>query len=186
MTTTLTRLMPILPTNTVAPIGPTAAGAALVCFRQSPIHGIGGFAKTDLPAGTRVIEYIGEKITKAESLCRCELNNEYIFALDDDWDLDGNMLWNPARFLNHSCAPNCEAELDAGRVWIRTLRHIGAGEELTLNYGYDLEDWREHPCYCGAPNCAGYIVAEEFFAHVRKQRALRQSQWQSARSSAPA
>src|ERR1051325_6927530 len=85
-----------------------------VVFQSSPIHGTGGFARSDIAAGARVLEYVGEKITKAESLRRCEAHNEYLFALDDEFDLDGNVSWNPARFLNHSCEPNCEAELDDG------------------------------------------------------------------------
>ena len=140
-----------------------------VDFRASPIDRLGGFAHADIPAGTGVIEYVGERITKAESLRRCEANNEYIFTLDEAHDLDGNVLWNPARWLNHSCAPNCEAELDEGRIWIVALRDIKAGEELTFNYGYDLESYHEHPCRCGAADCVGYIVAEELFAQVRRQ-----------------
>ena len=150
----------------------TVADTALVCFRPSAIHGVGGFAKADIVAGTRVIEYVGEKITKAESLRRCESANEYIFSLDDESDLDGNVPWNPARFLNHSCDPNCEAEPDGGRVWIVARRGIRAGEEITFNYGYDLQDYREHPCRCGAADCVGYIVATEFFEHVKWQRRL--------------
>jgi SET domain-containing protein len=145
------------------------AETALVCFCPSAIHGFGGFAKANIAAGTRVIEYVGEKITKTESLRRCELANEYIFSLDDETDLDGNVPWNPARFLNHSCDSNCEAEPDGGRIWIVARRGIRAGEEITFNYGYDLEDYREHPCRCGAANCAGYIVAVEFFEHVKWQ-----------------
>ena len=141
----------------------------LVVFRRSAIHGTGGFARRSIPAGTTVIEYVGEKITKAESLVRCEANNEYIFTLDDDFDLDGNVPWNLARFLNHSCAPNCEAELEAGRILIIATRDIVAGEELTFNYGYDLADYRDHPCRCGSAECVGFIVAWEFFAHVRDQ-----------------
>ena len=140
-----------------------------VVFRSSAIHGTGGFARRDIASGTRVIEYIGERISKAESLRRCERDNQYIFELDDEFDVDGNVPWNPARFINHSCAPNCEAELDGGRVWIVAVRDIKAGDELTFNYGYDLEDYREHPCCCGSRDCVGYIVAEEFFEHVRKQ-----------------
>ena len=121
-----------------------------------------------------MIEYVGERITKAESLKRCEADNEYIFTLDDEHDLDGNVPWNPARFINHSCAPNCEAELDEGRVWIVALRDIKAGEELTFNYNYDLVDYRQHPCRCGTPVCVGYMVAEEFFEHVRVQNSLAQ------------
>jgi SET domain-containing protein len=150
----------------------TVAETALVCFRSSAIHGIGGFAKADIAVGTRAIEYVGEKIAKAESLRRCESANEYIFSLDDTHDLDGNVPGNPARFLNHSCDPNCEAEPDGGRVWIVARRGIRAGEEITFNYGYDLEDYREHPCCCGAADCAGYIVAAEFFEHVKWQGEL--------------
>ena len=141
-------------------------------FHLSPIQGTGGFARHDIANGTRIIEYLGEKITKEESLVRCEKNNEYIFALGDTEDLDGNVDWNPARFLNHSCAPNCEAQLEDGHIWVVAIREIRAGEELTFNYGYDLEDYREHPCKCGAPGCVGYIVAEEFFEHVRRQRRI--------------
>ena len=57
-----------------------------------------------------VLEYVGEKISKSESLRRCEENNEYIFTLNEQEDLDGNVEWNPARFINHSCVPNCDAE----------------------------------------------------------------------------
>lgn len=143
----------------------------LITFRRSRIHGTGGFARKDIPAGTRLIQYVGEKITKAESLRRCEAENPYIFTLDDEHDLDGSVERNPARFLNHSCTPNCETELDeeAAEVWILTLRDIRAGEELSFNYGYDLSEYREHPCQCGAPECVGFIVAEEFFDHVRRQ-----------------
>ena len=144
--------------------------AALINFRGSAIDRLGGFSRTDIPVGARVIEYVGERIAKAESRQRCEANNEYIFTLDDEHDLDGNVPWNPARLLNHSCAPNCEAELDEDRIWIVALRDIKEGEELTFNYGYDLENYREHPCRCGAPGCVGYIVAEEFFEQLRKQR----------------
>lgn len=134
-----------------------------ICFRESPIHGKGGFATRAIPKGTRVIEYQGRRIDKAESLRQCELENPFIFALDDQYDLDGNVESNPARLLNHCCHPNCEAELDEGRIWIFSLREIPAGEEITFNYGYDLEDYKEHPCYCGSPNCVGFIMAEEFF-----------------------
>jgi uncharacterized protein len=150
---------------------PFAAVTDLAIFKPSPVHGIGGFARADIPAGTRILEYLGEVITKAESLRRCEQDNQYIFALDTVYDLDGSVPWNPARFLNHSCAPNCEAELESGRIWIVALRDIRAGEELTFNYGYDLDDYKEHPCHCGAAGCVGHIVAEEFFDHVRRRGA---------------
>ena len=140
-----------------------------VILKSSAIHGMGGFARVDIPSCTRVIEYLGEIISKQESLARCEGSNEYIFAIDEERDLDGNVDWNPARFLNHSCEPNCEARFIEGRIWIVAIRNVMAGEELTFNYSYDLEDYREHPCRCGAKKCVGYIVAEEFFEHVRRQ-----------------
>jgi hypothetical protein len=135
----------------------------LVEFRASAIHGTGGFATADIPEGTRLVEYLGRKIDKQESLRQCELDNPYIFSINDDFDLDGNVDWNPARHLNHSCAPNAEAQQDGERIWIVAARDIRAGEEVTFNYNYDLEDYREHPCACGAANCVGYIVAEELF-----------------------
>jgi hypothetical protein len=154
-----------VPTQPASPAGQSGA----VLIRPSAIHGLGGFAARDLPQGARIIEYLGAKITKAESLRRCAENNQFIFALDETFDLDGDVPWNPARFLNHSCAPNCDAELIEGRLWIVARREIRAGEELTFNYGYDLESYRDHPCNCGAPDCAGYIVAEEFFATLRRK-----------------
>jgi|HubBroStandDraft_1064217.scaffolds.fasta_scaffold114993_2 SET domain-containing protein len=136
----------------------------------SPIHGQGGFATRFVSKGERLIEYAGERITKAESLRRCEAHNWFIFGLDEEFDLDGNVEWNPARFLNHSCTPNSEAVWEEGRVWIVALRDIRAGEEITFNYGYDLADYAEHPCRCGAPKCVGYIVAEELFGSIRSRR----------------
>src|SRR5690242_20740884 len=119
---------------------------ALMCFRASTIHGTGAFAKADIVARTWVVEYTGERIAKDESLRRCAAGNEFIFALTDDVDLDGSVSWNRARFLNHSCEPNCEAERVGERIWIVAKRNIQAGEELTFNYGYRLEDYRDHPC----------------------------------------
>jgi SET domain-containing protein len=139
-----------------------------LAIKPSGIHGTGAFARRSIPLGTRVIEYVGERITKAESLKRCEGNNEYIFALNDAEDLDGNVSWNPARFINHSCSPNCEAELVDSHIYIVACRDIEAGREVTFNYGYDLTEYKEYPCRCGSPECVGYIVAEEFFEHVRK------------------
>ncbi len=146
-----------------------------LAFRDSGIHGTGAFAARVIPEGTRVIEYLGERITKAESARRCEQNNPYIFSIDETWDLDGNVSLNPARFINHSCAPNCESQYTDGRIWIVALREIPTGEEITFNYGYDLDDLEDHPCCCGAPNCIGFIVAEEFFAQARRK--LHSASW---------
>ena len=141
----------------------------LVEFRPSGIHGLGGFALTTIPAGSQVIEYVGERITKEQSLECCERNNHAIFYLDEGWDLDGSVEWNPARFCNHSCAPNCDAESIDGHIWIVARREIQPGEEITFNYGYDLEDYRDFPCRCSAPECVSFMVAEEFFDILRAQ-----------------
>lgn len=131
---------------------------------------MGGFSLADIPSGTRVIEYLGRKISKEESLRECELNNQCIFYLDDEYDLDGNVEWNPARLLNHSCAPNCDAEKNEadGSIAIVARRDILAGEEVTFNYGYDLESFRDYPCHCGSPGCIGYMLAEELHSPARR------------------
>jgi len=152
-------------------VGVNSTIEALIDFRNSPIHGTGGFARTLIPNGEQIIEYVGRKIDKLESLRECELENPFIFCLDDDFDLDGNVDWNPARLLNHSCGPNAEALLTDGQIWIVALRDIPAGEEITFNYNYGLEDYREHPCRCGSPNCVGYILAEEYFETIQRQTA---------------
>ena len=112
----------------------------LIDFGPSGIEGTGGFARQGIAAGTRVIEYVGERITKPESVTRCEKGNAFIFDLNETWDLDGNVPWNPARYLNHSCRPNCDAEQIEDSIWIVTTRDVRPGEELTFNYGYDLEE----------------------------------------------
>ena len=144
----------------------------LIVFKRSTIHGTGGFARVDIRRGKRLIEYVGNKLSKAKAQAALNNQNAYIFTLDDTYDIDGSVPWNPARFLNHSCNPNCEVEIIRSRIWIYTLRYIKAGEELTYNYSYDFEDYEDRPCNCGAANCVGYMVAERFFDTVRL---LRQS-----------
>ena len=82
----------------------------LVAFRSSGIHGLGGFARRRIRSGRRIIEYVGRQITKAESARLCEDQNVYIFTLDDDRDLDGNVDWNPARWLNQSARRSTTTE----------------------------------------------------------------------------
>ena len=141
----------------------------LVCVMSSPIHGRGLFAKRSIGGDERVIEYTGAMIDKAESWRRRKAGNEFIFELDAELDLDGNVAWNLARFINHSCAPNGRVELVQGRVWVVAGRDIAAGEEITFNYSYDLDDFEEHACHCGAPDCAGYIVAEELMPELLRR-----------------
>jgi SET domain-containing protein len=146
--------------------------------RGSTIHGRGLYAVKTIPEGTRIIAYDGEVITKAESDRREELRLArekaggdacvYIFELNKRHDIDGSMAWNTARLINHSCKPNCRTEIIRGKIWIIAKREIAAGEELTFDYRYGYESWRDHPCRCGTDRCVGYIVAGEYRWRVRK------------------
>ena len=147
-----------------------ASQSELYEVKPSRIHGRGVFARRNIAADMRVIEYVGERISKDESLRRRRAGNFFVFIVTDEFDIDGAVDWNPARFINHSCAPNCEARQEDGRIWIIAKRDIKAGEELSFNYGYDLQDYEDHPCRCGAPDCIGYMVAEEHFEDVARKR----------------
>lgn len=150
---------------------PQASSTRYWTVRSSSIHNRGIFARRDIPADAPIIEYIGEKISKAESQRRGDAlaarskktggASVYIFTLNKRQDIDGAKGRNPARYINHSCAPNCEAYIIRGRIWIYSLREIKAGEELTYNYGFDVDTWEDHPCRCGTDRCVGFIVAED-------------------------
>jgi len=137
--------------------------------RDSEIHGRGVYAKQKIKADEKIIEYVGELIDKEESGIRGTKQQEhasktgdaavYIFNVTKKYDLDGNFPWNVARLINHSCEPNCEAWSKGKRVFIHALRDIEVGEELTFDYGFDVDCYEDHPCYCGRPNCVGYIVS---------------------------
>lgn len=139
--------------------------------RNSPIHGSGVFAVKDIPKDTRIVEYLGEHITKEESekrawdqLGKAQETGEagvYIFTLDEEWDIDGNFEWNTARLINHSCTPNCETWIEEDQIFVYALRDIKKGTELSFNYGFEAETYADHPCRCGSKNCVGYIVCEE-------------------------
>ncbi|MBG89020.1 MAG: SET domain-containing protein-lysine N-methyltransferase [Verrucomicrobiales bacterium] len=149
-----------------------AEATEFLLFRYSEIEGRGAFARKAIPSGTRVIEYVGRHITKDESSKMCEDYNEYIFCLNDDFDLDGNVEWNPARLLNHSCVPNCSAEQDEDHIYLVADQDIQPGDEVTFNYGYSLDSYRDYPCKCGSKDCVGYIVAEEYFDQVRRENGV--------------
>ena len=139
---------------------------------KSSLHGKGVFARTDIPKDTKIIEYVGERITKKESERRAEtqLNSVngrkskgqvYIFTINKRYDIDGNIPQNKARRINHSCAPNCVSFIEKGKVWIYSLKKIREGDELTYDYGFSLDTYEEHPCACGSRKCLGYIVRKE-------------------------
>ena len=141
-------------------------------IRESPMQGFGAFATRPISAGVRLVEYAGERLTPAEADARYpdvegERHHTFLFAIDDDVVIDAAVDGNAARFINHSCDPNCDAVIDAGRIWIDTLREVATGEELAYDYAYVLEERhspaakRRFPCHCGAARCRGTILAKK-------------------------
>lgn len=146
--------------------------------RESPIHGSGVYAAKDIPAGEKFVEYVGEMIRKKESEQRAKKQSKrarksggaavYIFNLSKKWDLDGSFDWNPARLINHSCEPNCEAFTVGKRIFVYAIDEIKAGEELTFDYGFLPETYEDHPCRCGSEKCIGYIVGKDHREELQK------------------
>ena len=163
--------------------------------RESEIHGTGVFARIKVPKGTKVIEYIGEKITKKESerrsIALIEKNHGsetdgavYIFEVNKHRDIDGNIPENTARFINHSCEPNCEPDVIKNRVWLISTRKINEGEELSYNYGFDLDGYEDHECKCGAKKCVGYITSEDNWPKLKKLIAKKNNKKKKAKKKA--
>ncbi|HIG29989.1 MAG TPA: SET domain-containing protein [Verrucomicrobiales bacterium] len=151
-----------------------------IIVKRSKIHGTGVFAAKFIPEDTRIIEYVGDKVTKKESerrgqLCfEDSLNNKelgavYMFILNKRYDIDGNVPYNTAKYINHSCGKNCYTDVIKGKIWIIAERDIEAGEELSYNYSYDLDNYEDHPCRCGSEDCVGYIVSEEQWANLKRR-----------------
>jgi SET domain-containing protein len=148
--------------------------------KNSKIHASGLFAKADISAGTRIIEYRGLKITKAQSDKIADVHIEankraktvgsvYIFTLNQKYDINGKVTWNLAKYINHSCDPNCETDIIKGKIWISAIKDIKKGEELSYDYGYDMFCFEDHPCRCGSQNCIGYIVRSNLRWRVKKR-----------------
>ena len=142
-----------------------------VSVRKSRIAGRGVFARASIAEGTRVLEYTGERITSAEADAGTDDDDPtrdhhtLFFYIDDDTVIDGSRGGGEAIFVNHSCDPNCEIVIARKRVYIRALRGIARGQELTYDYwyvtdeSYTLEDRRRiYPCRCGAAICRGTIA----------------------------
>ena len=127
-------------------------------------NGKGLYAIKDIKEGTKIINYVGNIITRKQSDENPKFDNEkpiYLFNLNNRYDLDGDVSWNTARLINHSCSNNCDYEGRGLKIWVTAIKDIKKGDELTCDYGFSYDsDYKQFPCKCGSMNCAGYIVRE--------------------------
>ena len=149
--------------------------------RRSGIQGVGGFAIRQIKKGEKIIEYAGERITQSEGDRRYDDKpHTYLFEVSSRTLIDGAVDGNDARFINHSCRPNCESILQRGRIHIHALRRIRTGEELSFDYALPrdkslgTEEDEIYPCRCGARACRGTLL--EPMPKRRRRRRKRKSQ----------
>lgn len=146
------------------------SAARRIQVRRSGVHGKGVFAVADIPEGEVIIEYVGEVITWKEALRRhphdpSDPNHTFYFHIDDKHVIDALYGGNSSRWINHSCEPNCEPDEIDGRIYIRALRNIHAGEELHYDYGLVIdapltpELKADYPCWCGSKSCRGTLLS---------------------------
>lgn len=114
--------------------------------------GLGFFALRPIPKGKRIVEYTGPLVSNAEVERRS--TGKYFFGVNSKWSIDGSPRGNIARYINHSCRPNCEALISGRRVWIWSMRAIKAGEELTYDYGKEYFEDLIKPIGCKCKKCA--------------------------------
>ncbi len=154
--------------------------------RDSAIAGRGAFALRDIKPGERLVEYAGERITHEESDRRYDddsmhEHHTFLFDVSDKVVIDATVDGNEARYINHSCDPNCESEIRRGRVYIVALRAIRAGEELHYDYAYQRDgseterQEEQYRCRCGTPLCRGSIMEprEDYLRRAKRARRLR-------------
>ncbi|HEV8445129.1 MAG TPA: SET domain-containing protein-lysine N-methyltransferase [Steroidobacteraceae bacterium] len=149
--------------------GPPIVTSPLVEVRDSPVHGRGVFAVAPISKGTRILEYLGERMSHQAADKRYEDHDEsdnhtFLFIVDKHTVIDAGVGGNDARFINHQCAGNCESIIENRRVFIDAARDIAPGDEL----GYDYEIGREkddppnvdeiYACRCGSPKCRGTML----------------------------
>ena len=153
------------PRQAVAP-----AGGRRIQVRRSGVHGKGVFAVAPIPKGTVIIEYKGEIITWPQALRRHphdphDPHHTFYFHIDDKHVIDAKYGGNAARWINHACEPNCEADEVDGRVFIKSLRPLKPGEELFYDYGLIIDDRytpklkKQYECRCGSRQCRGTMLA---------------------------
>jgi len=150
--------------------------------KKSGVHGSGLFASQNIKKGLKIIEYVGDKVTKKEgdrrgdiqlNKAKRNINNGmvYIFELNKRYDIDGSVKYNHARLINHSCSPNCEVVIDNNEIWILAIKKIKKNAELSYNYGYAYdEDYVDHTCKCGSSKCVGYILDEDHWPKLKKAK----------------
>jgi hypothetical protein len=149
-----------------------AKNKPMVEVRESDIQGRGVYAVCAIRKGTWIIEYTGERISHAEADMRyddanMDRHHTFLFTINELVCIDAFIGGNEARYVNHSCDPNCETVLAEGEIHIVAMRDIGAGEELTYDYGYTLDEesveeaLRRYPCRCGTASCKGTILRLE-------------------------
>jgi len=153
--------------NRAAP--PAARSEAVYEVRRSGIHGRGVYATQRIPKGTRIVEYVGERISHEEADARYEAKGQddghtFLFVVSDRIVIDAGVGGNDARFINHSCDPNCETVIEDDRVFIEAVRSIRPGEELGYEYGLtwetsdDPDELANYACRCGAAQCRGTML----------------------------
>jgi SET domain-containing protein len=151
------------------PTAPAGNGRRIQ-VRRSGVHGKGVFALAKLKKGEEIIEYKGEVIDWPEALRRhphdpSDPNHTFYFHIDDGNVIDAKVGGNAARWINHACKPNCEADEVDGRVFIKALRKIEPGEELFYDYGLIIDEpytkkvKKQFECRCGAKKCRGTMLA---------------------------
>jgi len=155
------------------PSSPAIQRGRRIQVRRSGIHGKGVFALAPIAAGETIIEYTGDVITWKQAQRRHpenpdDPNHTFFFHIDDKHVIDGGTGGNAAKWINHACTPNCEAdETDDGRVFIKALRDIRPGEELNYDYGLIIDGRhtkklkQEYACRCGTPGCRGTMLAKK-------------------------
>jgi SET domain-containing protein len=161
--------VPKTPVSSPSRSTPSASGKRIQ-VRRSGVHGKGVFALQDIAEGETLIEYVGEVISWDEAQERHphdpnDPNHTFYFHVNEDRVIDALFGGNSSRWINHSCNPNCEADEDNDRIFIKAIRNIVAGEELNYDYGLIIDEpytkklKAEYPCWCGAKNCRGTLLS---------------------------
>ena len=167
-----------------APVSPRKSPGRRIQVRRSGVHGKGVFALQDIPKGEKIIEYVGEVISwkqadKRQSSDPDDPNHTFFFSIGDGKKvIDANVGGNAARFINHSCKPNCESDEDeeTQRVFIKSIRDIKAGEELNYDYGLVIDEKHtkalkaQYRCLCGAKKCRGTMLAPKDEPKKKKKK----------------